>query len=83
MEEKIWDILSDIEPEILEYQGDNMIVEGIIDSFMVIEIVNSIEDQLDIDIDASFVVAKNFRNKYTILQLVEKIVAGKTEDIPR
>ncbi len=74
MREKILEILADAEEDILTYEGDNMMEDGIINSFEVIELVSELEDAFDIEIDAKYVVAENFANKETIIALVEKIV---------
>lgn len=76
MREKILEILADAEEDILTYEGDNMMEDGIINSFAVIELVSDLEDAFDIEIDAKYVVAENFANKETIIALVEKIVNG-------
>jgi len=70
MEEKVLEILGEINEEILTYDGDNLYEEGIIDSMMVIDIVSEIEDQFDIEIDPELVVAENFFNKEAILAFV-------------
>lgn len=74
MEEKVLEILEEYCEEALTYEGDNMMEEGIIDSFTVINIVSELEDAFDIEIDAKYVVAENFKNKAAILELVERLV---------
>lgn len=74
MEEKVLEILEEYCEEALTYEGDNMMEEGIIDSFTVINIVSELEDSFDIEIDAKYVVAENFRNKAAILELVSRLV---------
>lgn len=74
MKEKVWEILEEYCEEALTYRGDNMMEEGVIDSFTVINIVSELEDAFDIEIDAKYVVAENFRNKEAILALVESIL---------
>ena len=76
MREKILEILADAEEDILTYEGNNMMEDGIINSFAVIELVSDLEDAFDIEIDAKYVIADNFANKETIIALVEKIVNG-------
>lgn len=76
MREKILEILADAEEDILTYEGNNMMEDGIINSFAVIELVSDLEDAFDIEIDAKYVVAENFANKEAIIALVEKIVNG-------
>ena len=74
MEEKVLEILEEYCEEVLTYEGDNMMEEGIIDSFTVINIVSELEDAFDIEIDAKYVVAENFKNKAAILELVERLL---------
>lgn len=74
MEEKVLEILEEYCEEALTYDGDNMMEEGIIDSFTVINIVSELEDAFDIEIDAKYVVAENFKNKAAILELVRRLV---------
>ena len=73
MEEKVLEILEEYCEEALTYTGSNMMEEGVIDSFTVINIVSELEDAFDIEIDAKYVVAENFRSKETILNLVRQL----------
>ena len=52
MEEKVLEILEEYCEEAIGYTGDNMMEEGVIDSFTVINIVSELEDAFDIEIDA-------------------------------
>lgn len=76
MEERIIEILNNIDEDIVSYDGDNLYDAGIIDSMMVIDIVNDIEDEFGIEIDAELVVAENFANKDTILAFVLPLIEG-------
>ena len=76
MEEKVLEVLEEYCEEALDYDGDNMMEEGILDSFTVIDIVSELEDVFDIEIDAKYVVAENFCNKEAIIELVRRL----TED---
>ncbi len=73
MEEKVLEILEEYCEEALAYTGENMMKEGVIDSFTVINIVSELEDIFDIEIDAKYVVAENFRNKEAIIELVRRL----------
>ena len=73
MEEKILEILEDINEDIISYDGDDMYGEGVITSVEVLDIVSDIEDEFDIEIDAKYVIAENFANKEAIISLVKKI----------
>jgi len=74
MRQQIIDILNEINADIVKYQGDNMIGEGVIDSFEMVDIVYTLEDEFGIEIDASLVVADNFRNADAIVELIEGIM---------
>lgn len=76
MEEKVLEILEEYCEEALDYKGENMMEEGIIDSFTVINIVSELEDAFDIEIDAKYVIAENFRNKEAIMDLVKRLLEG-------
>ena len=73
MEEKVLEILEEYCEEALDYTGDNMMEEGVIESFTVINIVSELEDVFDIEIDAKYVVAENFRNNESIIDLVKRL----------
>ena len=73
MEEKVLEILEEYCEEAISYTGNNMMEEGIIDSFTVINIVSELEDVFDIEVDAKYVVAENFRNKEAIIDLVRRL----------
>ena len=73
MEEKVLEILEEYCEEAISYTGDNMMEEGIIDSFTVINIVSELEDVFEIEVDAKYVVAENFRNKEAIIDLVRRL----------
>ena len=77
MEEKVLEILEEYCEEAIDYTGDNMMEEGIIDSFTVINIVSELEDAFDIEVDAKYVVAENFRNKEAIRDLVRRLVEAR------
>lgn len=74
MEEKVLEILEEYCEEALDYEGENMMEEGVIDSFTVINIVSELEDVFDIEVDAKYVVAENFRNKEAIMELVRRLL---------
>lgn len=71
MEEKIIEILNDIDEDIVQYEGEDLVEEGIIDSFTIVEILTEIEDKLDIKICIDDVIAENFKSIGTIVALIE------------
>ena len=74
MEKKVLEVLEEYCEEALDYTGDNMMEEGVIDSFTVINVVSELEDVFVILFDAKYVVAENFRNKEAIIELVRQLV---------
>ena len=76
MEAKILEILKDINEDIITYDGTDMLKEGIIDSYEIIEIVSRLVEEFNIEVDAEYVTAVNFSNKDTIVEMVKKIVQG-------
>lgn len=73
MEEKILEILSDVDEAILDYDGDNMIAEGIISSMDIIEIISALEEEFDIEIDAKYADEEYFANKEAIIELIRNL----------
>lgn len=70
MEKKLIKILADVNEDILNYNGDNMLADGIIDSFTMVEIISEIEDEFDIEFDVEEVVSENFATKDIIMSFV-------------
>ena len=77
MREKIEKILAEVDDELLTYSGDNMLTDGVINSFELLALVEDLEDAFDIDIDASYVVEKYFGNKDRIIALMEMLLANE------
>ena len=77
MEEKILELLAEIDEGILSYDGDDLFEAGLLDSFQVIELVEMLEENFDMEIDAEHVVAENFATKEAILELMRRLLACK------
>lgn len=73
MEEKIMEILADINEDIPAFTGENLFDAGLLDSFMVIDMVSELEDAFDIEIDAKYVVEENFLSKEAIIALIKQL----------
>ncbi len=74
MEEKILELLAEIDEGILSYDGDDLFEAGLLDSFQVIELVEMLEENFDMEIDAEHVVAENFATKEAILELMRRLL---------
>lgn len=74
MEERIKAILQNVNSDIITYNGNSMLEEGIIDSFDVIDIMSLLEEEFDLEIDAEYAVAENFANADAIIAMMKKIL---------
>lgn len=71
--ETIIAILNDIDDEIVDYDGFNMLDDGIIDSFTIMEIVSEIADRLGITIDPDDITEAHFKTIDAMVEFVESI----------
>lgn len=71
MKDKILKILKNINPEINE--NINLIENGVLDSFDIINIVSTLEDEFDFVFDAEDIVKENFEKVDNIVNLVERL----------
>ena len=74
MKEKVMEILAEVNEEILDYDGDNLIESGLLDSFQIVDLVGMFEEEFDIEIDAELVVVENFRTKEAIMEMLDGIL---------
>lgn len=74
MEEKVLEVLAEVNKDIVTYNGDNLFDAGILDSLQAVDLVAELEDALDIDIDAEYIVEDNFKTKETIIYMVMRII---------
>lgn len=74
MIEKVLEILAEVNEEILDYDGDNLIESGLLDSFQIVDLVGMFEEEFDIEIDAELVVVENFRTKEAIMEMLNGIL---------
>ena len=55
MEQRVLQVLESVDRAILTYSGFDMLGDGVIDSFQVIDIVAGLEDAFSMEIDARYV----------------------------
>lgn len=72
MKEKIIEILQDIRPEFDFSEEINFIEEGMLDSFDVINLVQTLDDTFGISIDGTDVLPQNFASVDSIEKLLIK-----------
>lgn len=71
-EEKIIEILTEINPGGDFVNSADLIGDGLIDSFAVINLVSDLEDEFDVEISVKDVVRENFKTVKTIAALIKR-----------
>lgn len=71
--EKLLKILEDIKPGVDFAKSEDMIEEGLIDSFDIVTIIARINEEFDIEFTVSEVVPENFKTVKTLYETIERI----------
>lgn len=77
--ETIYNILESIRPESNFKNSQNFIDDGLLDSFDIVSLVNELEEEYDILVDALDILPDNFSSLEAIRALIVKS-GGKVED---
>lgn len=72
MEDKVKQVLSEVIPEYEDYEGVDFVKDGIIDSFILLELISEIEEEFEIEIPREWMKSSNFRNIPSIIGMIEK-----------
>ena len=72
MKKKIIDFLTEIRPEFDFAASNNFIEEGMLDSFDIVSLVASLDEEYGISIDGTEILPENFSNVDSIYQLLIK-----------
>ena len=72
MQDRILRILTEIRPEFDFSKATNFIEEGLLDSFDVFNLVNSLDEEFGISIDGMDILAENFSSIEKITELLIK-----------
>ena len=72
MKKKIVDFLTEIRPEFDFAASSNFIEEGMLDSFDIVSLVASLDEEFGISIDGTEILPENFSNVDSIYQLLIK-----------
>lgn len=75
MREKIIEQLKEINEEIVEDLDRDLLASGILDSFDIVNLVVTLEEAFDIEIEVDLVIPDNFRTAESIISLLENILA--------
>lgn len=74
MEERILKVLKNVNEDILFYTGTNMLRDGVIDSFELIDVISILEEEFNVKISGEYVIFDNFANKTTIINFITKLI---------
>lgn len=72
MKEKILTFLTEIRPEFDFSESSNFIEEGMLDSFDIVSLVASLDEEFGISIDGTEILPENFSSVEGIIQLLNK-----------
>lgn len=71
--EKLLNILENVKPGVDFKNSKNMLEEGLIDSFDIINIVSSIIAEFDIDFSVTEIVPENFETVESLYNAIERV----------
>ena len=71
--EKLLEIMKEMKPGIDFMKEDNLVENGIFDSFGFITLVGEICDEFDVEISPLDIVPENFKSINTIYDLIERL----------
>ena len=72
--DEIITILNDVDDDIVRYEGSNLLDDGIIDSFTIMEIVNDLSDKMNVKITPSDITEDNFKTVDAIVTFVSSLL---------
>ena len=72
MKKKIVALLTEIRPEFDFSASDDLIAEGMLDSFDIVSLVASLDEEFGISIDGTEILPENFSSVDSIFQLLIK-----------
>ena len=73
MKEKIYALLEEVNKKIVQYDGENMLEDEIVESMEIMDSVVKLEQELGIEIGPEYSVPEYFMTKDTIVKMVEEI----------
>lgn len=75
IEQKVLEILREVSDELVTYEGENMLKDGLINSLGFVNLIPDLEDVFDIEIDPALLDAEHFGNKNKIIATIKSIVS--------
>lgn len=73
MKERILAILTDIRPDIEFENEENLVSDGILESFDLVQLVAALEEEFDVEIGGRNITKENFDSLDRIAQLMESL----------
>lgn len=70
MEQRIEKILKEVLSDFDNYEGRDIIKDGVVDSVQFLEIISAIEDEFHIEIAAEEMISDNFKSVDTMKELI-------------
>lgn len=71
--EELLQILSDLHPEVDFETEENLIDNGILDSFDIVTLITEIGETFDITISAEHIIPENFNSAKALYELIQKL----------
>lgn len=72
--ERVLEILREINPKISDNVEEDLLKNGLIDSFEIVNVVMGLEDTFEIEIDPELIIPANFQTVANIVKLVEDLL---------
>ena len=71
--EKLIELLSEIKEDVDFETCTTLIDDGILDSFDILQIISTIDDEYDISIPAAEIIPANFNSAASLLEMIERL----------
>lgn len=71
--DRLMEILEELRPDVDFASEKSLVTDGVLDSFDIISLVNSLNDEYDITIRPANLLPENFDSAEAILELVEEL----------
>ncbi len=73
---RLLDLLQEIRPDV-DFESEQKLIDSkVLDSFDIVSIVSSINEEFDVDIDIDDLIPENFNSVKAMMSLIEKMRAG-------
>ncbi|MBR6337321.1 MAG: acyl carrier protein [Ruminococcus sp.] len=73
MKEQLMEILEELRPDVDFENEKQLITDGVLDSFDIVSLVGSLNDEFDIEIQVGNLVPDNFNSIEGMMALIEKL----------